>query len=63
MNDNTKTALTGSIINNELNLRRETGLQTTQVYKLTRVSKSMFKGTYTNQGKYPDSGSVVFYRE
>lgn len=63
VNDNTRTTITGTLINNELTLSRETGLQTTQAYRLIRVSAKLFTGTYSNKGKYADSGSIEFSRQ
>lgn len=62
VNDNTKSAVSGSISGDVLNLSRDTGLETIQYYKLKKVNDTYFSGTYTNQGKYPDSGTVEFFK-
>jgi len=60
--DNTNTKIAGTFINGIISISRETGLQTTQQYELTRVEKNRFSGTYSNIGKYPDSGTIEFFR-
>lgn len=60
--DKTNPKIAGTFMNIILSISRETGLQTTQQCELTRISKSQFSGTYKNEGKYPDSGTIEFFR-
>jgi hypothetical protein len=38
-----------------------TGLETTQVYTLSRIDLKHFSGTFKNVGKWPDSGTIEMY--
>ena len=61
--DGTHGELEGNIIGPELKLRRDTGLDTIQWYNLRIVSRNELEGTYWNEGKYPDRGTIKASRK
>lgn len=60
--DNTRTSIVGTFINNALSILRDTGLDTVQVMNLTGIDANHFTGTYNNQGKWADSGTISLSR-
>jgi hypothetical protein len=54
--DGTGTSVDGSYSNDTLVMTRDTGLNTTQNYTLTRSGNSL-SGTFRNVGQFPDNGS------
>ncbi len=59
--DGTPGYLTGRLVGSILTLSRNTGLDTVQHYQVT-VEGDQFSGTYRNEGRYPDSGTITGYR-
>lgn len=59
--DGTAGQLRGTLVGNELTLSRDTGVQTIQYYR-ARVSGDRFEGTFWNEGRHPDKGSIAGQR-
>jgi hypothetical protein len=59
--DNSARSFTGSWNNGVLELVRDTGLETVQKFKIG-IKGNTGKGTFRNDGRYPDSGSITLSR-
>jgi hypothetical protein len=56
--DGSRREVTGRLEGRTLVLRRDTGLETVQHYRVT-VERGRFSGTFWNEGKYPGKGSFT----
>ena len=59
--DNSARVITGSWNNGVLELIRDTGLETVQKVKIG-IKGNTGKGSFRNDGRYPDSGSITLSR-
>jgi hypothetical protein len=61
-NGNKIYSISGTISGTKLQLTRDTKLNTIQIYNLTKIDINHFKGTFKNDGKYSDSGTIDISR-
>ena len=59
--DNSARAFSGSWNNGVLEVVRDTGLETVQKFKIS-IKGSTGEGSFRNDGRYPDSGTIVINR-
>jgi len=60
--DNSARVITGSWVNGVLELRRDTGLETVQYFKIG-VKGNSGQGSFKNDGRYPDYGTITISRQ
>jgi hypothetical protein len=61
--DTTDSAVTGTFVADGLSLTRETGMEgTVQFIDMKKISPKEFSGTYRNEGKVQDHGTILLHR-